>query len=83
MLVDKDISIHLSCQQFECNSFEIGSECTVLRFESTQESSEEFCPHCGGRVHVCDNGRMFRILASAVIIESTFERKSAIFCCSE
>ena len=48
----------ISVQQFECNSFEIGSECTVLRFESTQESSEEFCPHCGGRVHVCDNGSM-------------------------
>ena len=58
MLTDKDISIHLSCQQFECNSFEINPESTVLRFESTRKSSDEVCPHCGGRVHVCDNGRI-------------------------
>jgi len=58
MLVDKDISIHLSCQQFECNSFEISSVNSVLKFESTRESSDEVCPHCGGRVHVYDNGRM-------------------------
>lgn len=58
MLVDKDISIHLSCQQFECNSFEISSVNSVLKFESTRESSDEVCPHCGGRVHVYDSGRM-------------------------
>ena len=58
MLTDKDISIHLSCQQFECNSFEINPESSVFRFESTRKSSDEVCPHCGGRVHVCDNGRI-------------------------
>ena len=58
MLIDKDISIHLSCQQFECNSFEIASENSVLRFASTRDSSEEICPHCGGRVHVYDNDHM-------------------------
>ena len=58
MLTDKDISIHLSCQQFECNSFEISSVNSVLKFASTRESSDEVCPHCGGRVHVYDNGRM-------------------------
>ena len=58
MLVDKDISIHLSCQQFECNSFEITSVNSVLKFESTRESSDEVCPHCGGKVHVYDRGRI-------------------------
>jgi len=58
MLTDKDISIHLSCQQFECNSFEISSVNSVLKFESTRDSSDEVCPHCGGKVHVYDNGRM-------------------------
>ena len=58
MLVDKDISIHLSCQQFECNTFEINSENSVLRFFSTRSSSEEVCPYCGGRVHVYDNDHM-------------------------
>ena len=58
MLVDKDISIHLSCQQFECNSFEISPMNSVLKFESTRTGSDETCPHCGGKVHVYDNGRM-------------------------
>ena len=58
MLADKDISIHLSCQQFECNSFEISPMNSVLKFESTRTGSDETCTHCGGKVHVYDNGRM-------------------------
>lgn len=58
MLVDKNISIHLSCQQFECNSFEISEENSVLKFVSSRNSTEETCPYCGGRVHVYDSGRM-------------------------
>lgn len=58
MFVDKDISIHLSYQQFECNSFEINSDDSILRFVSKRSSSEEVCPHCGGRVHIYDNDRI-------------------------
>ena len=58
MLIDKDISIHLSCQQFECDRLEINSDNSTLSFVSRRSSSDEVCPHCGGRVHVYDNGRM-------------------------
>ena len=58
MLIDKDISIHLSCQQFECDRLEINSDNSTLSFVSRRSSPDEVCPHCGGRVHVYDNGRM-------------------------
>ena len=58
MLIDKDISIHISCQQFECNRLEIDPDNSVLRFASTRSSSEEVCPYCRGRVHVYDNDHM-------------------------
>jgi transposase len=58
MLVNKNISIHLSCQQFECDRLEINSDNSTLSFVSRRSSSDEVCPHCGGRVHVYDSGRM-------------------------
>lgn len=57
MLIDKNISIHILCQQFECKEFEITEEKSVLRFKSTRDSKEETCPFCGGRVHVYDNAK--------------------------
>ena len=54
MLIDKDISIHLSCRQFECNRFDVGEDRSVLVFRSGRRSDEEVCPFCGGRVHVHD-----------------------------
>jgi len=58
MFIDKDISIHLSCQQFECKSFEITDEKTVLMFTSNRSTGDVVCPYCGGRVHVYDSGGM-------------------------
>lgn len=55
MPMDKDISIHLSCQQFECNRFDINEARSVLLFRSNRRSDEEVCPFCGGRVHVYDS----------------------------
>lgn len=55
MPIDKDISIHLSCQQFECNRFDINETRTVLLFRSDRRSDEVACPFCGGRVHVYDS----------------------------
>lgn len=53
MLIDKNISIHLSCQQFECNSFDISETESVLRFTSTQKTEDVTCPYClGNHVHV-------------------------------
>lgn len=55
MLINKNISIQLSCQQYECNSFQIDEEknCTIVRFNSKQKSSEVTCPFCGhSHVHV-------------------------------
>lgn len=52
MLVDKDISIHLSCQQFECSRFNVEEDKSVLLFSSNQRIDEVACPFCGGRVHV-------------------------------
>ena len=49
MLIDKDISIHLSCQQFECDRLEINSDNSTLSFVSRRSSSDEVCPHCGGK----------------------------------
>ena len=54
MLMDKNISIHLSCQQFECSRFDIGESKSVLFFKSSQDSRDVVCPFCGGRVHVHD-----------------------------
>ena len=54
MLIDKDISIHLSCQQFECNQLDINEDKTVLLFRSRQDSRDVVCPFCGSRVHVYD-----------------------------
>ena len=55
MPMDKDISIHLSCQQFECNRFDINEARSVLLFRSNRRSDEVVCPFCGGRVHVYDS----------------------------
>ena len=55
MPIDKDISIHLSCQQFECNRFDINEARSVLFFRSNRRSDEVACPFCGGRVHVYDS----------------------------
>jgi transposase len=55
MLIDKNISIHLSCQQFECNHFDISEDRSVLLFRSKQDSRDVICPFCGGRVHVYDS----------------------------
>lgn len=55
MLIDKNISIHLSCQQFECNHFDISEDRSVLLFRSKQDSRDVTCPFCGGRVHVYDS----------------------------
>lgn len=55
MLIDKNISIHLSCQQFECNNFEINDGESTLLFTSSQKSTDVVCPFCGGKVHVYDN----------------------------
>ena len=52
MLIDKDISIHLSCQQFECSRFDVMEDKSVLLFSSSRNSGEVVCPFCGGRVHV-------------------------------
>ena len=52
MLIDKDISIHLSCQQFECSRLDIDESKSVLFFKSNRGSGEEVCPFCGCRVHV-------------------------------
>ena len=54
MLIDKNIQIHLSCQQFECNRFDMGEDRSVLLFRSNQGIDEAVCPFCGGRVHVYD-----------------------------
>lgn len=54
MLVNKNISIHLSCQQFECTQFDINEERSELLFRSNQDSRDVICPFCGGRVHVYD-----------------------------
>lgn len=58
MLIDKDISIHLSCQQFECNRLDIGEYRSVLLFRSSRNSGDEDCPFCGARVHVHDSAVM-------------------------
>lgn len=52
MLIDKDISIHLSCQQFECNTFEINETESRLKFTSVQNTEEVECPFCR-RNHCC------------------------------
>lgn len=53
MLIDKNISIHLSCQQFECNSFEITETKSQLRFKSRQKTEEAICPYClRSHVHI-------------------------------
>ena len=52
MLIDKDISIHLSCQQFECSRLDMNESKSVLLFRSSQDSRDVVCPFCGGRVHV-------------------------------
>ena len=52
MLIDKDISIHLSCQQFECNTFEINETESRLKFTSVQKTEEVECPFCR-RNHCC------------------------------
>ena len=54
MLIDKDIRIHLSCQQFECSRFDIDEDGSMLFFSSSRRSDEVACPFCGGRVHVYD-----------------------------
>ena len=46
MLIDKDISIHLSCQQFECSRFDAMEDKSVLLFSSNRNSDEEVCPFC-------------------------------------
>jgi len=54
MLIDKDIEIHITCQQFECNRLDIDEDRSVLLFRSSQGIDEVVCPFCGGRVHVYD-----------------------------
>lgn len=46
MLLDKNNSIHLTCQQFECNTFEVSETETQLRFRSMQKTEEAICPYC-------------------------------------
>jgi len=57
MLELQNISIQLSCQQFECNSFKINSEKnqTELRFNSKQQTKDVVCPYCG-KNHIHVNG---------------------------
>ena len=52
MLIDKDIEIHITCQQLECSRFDIEEDRSVLLFRSNRKSGEVVCPFCGGRVHV-------------------------------
>ena len=52
-----DIQVSFSCQQFQCNSFEIFVEDNVetgmcLYFHSTKHTNVVRCPRCGGPVHV-------------------------------
>lgn len=55
MLINKNISIHLSCQQYECNSFEVLETESLLRFKSTQKTEEVICPFClKSHVHIHD-----------------------------
>jgi len=58
MLLDKNTSIHLSCQQFDCDSFETSETETRLKFISRQKTGDVVCPYClGSHVHVhgsCD-----------------------------
>ena len=44
MLIDKDIRILLSCQQFECNRFDIRGGQVVLFFSSIRNSGNVVCP---------------------------------------
>lgn len=53
-----DIEIHFTCQQFECTSFDVSENGSVLRFASMQGSRDVVCPFCGGRVHVHDTNTM-------------------------
>lgn len=52
MLIDKDIEIHITCQQLECSRFDIEEDRSVLLFRSNRKSGEVVFPFCGGRVHV-------------------------------
>lgn len=52
MLIDKDIEIHITCQQLECSRFDIEEDRSVLLFRSNWKSGEVVFPFCGGRVHV-------------------------------
>ena len=52
MLMDKNIEIHITCQQLECSRFDIEEDRSVLLFRSNWKSGEVVFPFCGGRVHV-------------------------------
>lgn len=44
-LID-NITIKLSCQQYESTSYELGEEKSVIRLESRGKGSDAFCPYC-------------------------------------
>lgn len=66
MPIDKDIRIHLSCQQFECSRFDVGEERSVLFFKSNRRSDEVVCPFCGGTARWVQELLRWRLPVSAV-----------------
>lgn len=87
MLSDKTISIHLSCQQFECDSFTFDPKKTQNRieFRSTRDTSEVRCPHCKGKVHVYDSNTttlrdMPLIYGSRLILNVSYHRYRCLSC---
>lgn len=45
-LID-NITIKLSCQQYETTSYELGEEKSVIRLESKGKGRDALCPLCG------------------------------------
>lgn len=56
MLQEKDITITLKSQAFECKTYmrNIDETESVLIFESKQKTEDVHCPYCGGKVNICD-----------------------------
>ena len=44
-LID-NITIKLSCQQYESTAYELREDKSVIRFESTGKGSDAVCPYC-------------------------------------
>ena len=60
MLHEKDITIQIKSQGYECKTWMMNQERTesVLMFESRRATSEMKCPACGEKVHIYRSGNI-------------------------